>query len=392
MNKLTQKFLSLVKFNAPPGEITRSQQKDKTPLNKILSLGIIAASLGLTYYPLIYQTKTITIVTGSELKEPLQLIEKKFEEANPLINLEIKIQGSQDIITNFIAEKNDFKTTILMPANDQLISELKSTLNTQGEKDIFYDKPEAIAKTILVGIAWEERGKILFPNNKFSWDKIENALEKRNWQDLGGQKRWGSFDFLITDPLRSNSGQLALSLWTKDELKKDKLTVNNLNNSQVTTLIKQVKNKVYQPPRSTDILLQEFIARGPNDVDVAVTYESIALYRWLQVQDSKTQNYQIYYPNPSIETTITAVIPKKNVTKSEAKNAQKFLDFIKEKEQQTILAQYGFRPIINLDLKSLPNTPWNQNIPGTQINPQIQINPSPNQEVMDAIQDVWGRS
>ncbi|WAN69895.1 hypothetical protein BJP36_38035 [Moorena producens JHB] len=36
---------------------------------------------------------------------------------------------------------------------------------------------------------------------------------------------------------------------------------------------------VYQPPYSTDILLQEFIAYGSHDPDVATVYQSIALHR-----------------------------------------------------------------------------------------------------------------
>ncbi len=141
-----------------------------------------------------------------------------------------------------------------MPANDQLITELQGILNTNGEQKIFYNEPETIAKTILVGIAWEQRGEILFPNGKFSWNQIENALEKRNWQDLGGKKECGSFDFLTTDPLRSNSGQLTLSLLAKNELKQNNLAVNDINNSEEEKLFKLIKEKVYQPPRSTDIL------------------------------------------------------------------------------------------------------------------------------------------
>ena len=393
MDKLTKKFLANLKFKTTSGEIVATNKKQKkSPVNLVASLGIIMASLGLTYAPLLSQKTTITIVTGSELKEPLVELEQKFEQENSRVDLEIKIQGSQDIVSNFIDQKNDFTTTILMPANDELITELQTRLNAQGEKDIFYEQPQAIAKTILVGIAWEERGKVLFPQGKFSWNRIETALQQRNWQNLGGQKDWGSFDFLTTDPLRSNSGQITLSLWAKDELKTNNLTTNNLNNSEVEKLFQLIKNRVYQPPRSTDILLQEFIARGPNDADVATVYESIALHRWLQVQDSKTQRYQIYYPNPSIETTITAVISKKNVSKSEAKIAQKFIDFLQAQEQQIILAKYGLRPIINLDLQSLPNTPWNQNIPGVEVNPNIKINPSPNQKVMDEIQKIWYRS
>jgi ABC-type molybdate transport system substrate-binding protein len=396
MDKLTQKFLAMLKIPSSSEEIVSSNNQNKTnnsSINKLISLGIIFASLGITYLLPIFGLKnTVTIVSGTELKEVLEEMEKKFEEENPYINLQLKFEGSQDIINNYTEEKNDFKPTILIPANSELITELETKLKAQGKTDIFYDTPTAIAKTMLVAIAWEERGKVLFPDNKFSWQKLETALQTKNWDKLGGKKEWGSFDFITTDPTRSNSGQLTLSLWAKNQLNQNNLTVNDINKPEIEQLFKLIKNSVYQPPRSTDILLQEFIARGKNDADVATVYESIALYRWLQAQENQKQGYQIYYPNPTIETTIIGAIVKKNVSKSEAKAGRKFMEFLTENEQQIIFAKYGLRPIINLDLKSLSNTPWNQNIPGVEINPAININSSPNSDVINEIQKIWFRS
>ncbi|BAQ59900.1 hypothetical protein GM3708_306 [Geminocystis sp. NIES-3708] len=393
MDRLTQKFLDMLKISSSSEKMVSNNSQNNTnnsSVNKLISVGIILASLGITYLPPIFGLKnTVTIVSGTELKEVLEEIEKKFEQENPDINLDLKFQGSQDIINNYTEEKNDFKPTILIPANSELITELETKLKAQGETDIFYDTPKMIAKTMLVGIAWEERGKVLFPDNKFSWQKLETALKTKNWDKLGGQKEWGSFDFITTDPTRSNSGQLTLSLWAKSQLNQNDLTVNDVNNSKVSTLFQLIKNSVYQPPRSTDILLQEFIARGKNDADVATVYESIALYRWLQAKENQKQGYQIYYLNPTIETTIMGVIVKKNISKSEAKAGKKFIDFLIQNEQQIIFTKYGFRPIINLDLKSLPNTPWNQNILGVETKPSIKINSSPNPEVMNEIQKVW---
>ncbi len=377
------------------GEIitNKNQKSSNNYLKQLTSIAIILASLGITYLPMIFGIKsTITIVSGSELKEVLETIEKKFEKENANVNLQLIVQGSQDIVTNFIDEKNDFKSTILIPANSELITELETKLKAQGETDIFYDNPTAIAKTLLVGIAWEERGKVLFPDNKFNWQKLETALRTKNWDKLGGKKEWGSFDFITTDPTRSNSGQLTLSLWAKNQLNKNNLTVSDINKPEIEQLFKLIKNSIYQPPRSTDILLQEFIARGVNDADVATVYESIALYRWLQAKENQKQGYKIYYPNPTIETTIMAAIVKKNVSQSEAKSARKFIDFLTKNEQQIIFAEYGFRPIINLDLNSLLNTPWSQNIPGVQINSPININSSPNSEIISEIQKVWYRA
>ena len=45
-----------------------------------------------------------------------------------------------------------------------------------------------------------------------------------------------------------------------------------------------------------------------------------------------------------------------------------------EKPQQQIFVKYGFRPIINsLDLKSVPESPWSENIPGAEVRPAAQL-------------------
>ncbi|MEO1300418.1 MAG: ABC transporter substrate-binding protein, partial [Cyanobacteria bacterium J06636_16] len=89
-----------------------------------ISAAIALASLGLAYVPLPGVSKTITVVSGSELQEPLAVLEQRFEEANPNIDLNIEIQGSQDIVNNYVDDRNDFTPTVLIPANGQLLDEL----------------------------------------------------------------------------------------------------------------------------------------------------------------------------------------------------------------------------------------------------------------------------
>lgn len=85
----------------------------------------------------------------------------------------MKFQGSQDIVNNFIDQKNDFKPTILIPANGEILRELRDRFLASNNSEPFYNSPRAIAKTILVGIAWPERGKVLFPSGNFKWRRLE---------------------------------------------------------------------------------------------------------------------------------------------------------------------------------------------------------------------------
>ncbi|QLE57013.1 substrate-binding domain-containing protein [Nostoc sp. TCL26-01] len=357
----------------------------------ITSVAIILAALGLTYAPIPGLQKTIVIVSGTELQEPLQQLATKFEQKNPNIKLQLQFQGSQDMVNKYVDQKNDFKPTVLIPANGEILTELSDRLRATNNTTPFYDSPRPIAKTILVGIAWPERGKVLFPDGRFQWQKVEQAMQASNWEKIGGTKDWGSFDFVTTDPTRSNSGQVTLNLWTEAKLG-TKVDTNSFNNPSVQSLFGLVKKSVYQPPRSTDILLQEFIARGPNDADVATVYESIALYRWQQSAANQGKPYQIYYLNPSIESTATAAIVRRDVDGGTADAAKKFLDFLTEPAQQAVLVQYGFRPVNNsVDLKTVPKSPWNQNIPGAEVKPNIQTLPPPNSATFTEIQRLWER-
>lgn len=359
----------------------------------IISLAIIAVSAGLAYVPLPGVDQTITIVSGSELQEPLKLLETRFEQKNLSIQINLEFQGSQDIVNKYIDDKNDFEPTVLIPANGQLLDELSQRWQAQYGDEPFYETPQPIAKTMLVAVSWPERAQALFPGGEFQWQRVEDAMTSGNWDKIGGNAAWGSFDFVTTDPTRSNSGQLTMSLWSQSEANSNSLNTSDFGKNNVQTLFGLVKRSVYQPPRSTDILLQEFIARGPNDADIATVYESIALHRWDQSSATQGQPYQILYLNPTIETVSTAAIVRRDISGGEAKAARKFIDFLAAPEQQAVFVQHGFRPMnTDVDLNSVPNSPWSKNIPGATTTPTGNVSPPPDRSVVEEVIRQWQRA
>ena len=281
---------------------------------------------------------------------------------------------------------------MLIPATAEVLTDLQQRWRAQNGTKPFYEAPRSIAKTFLVGIAWPDRGNALFPQGKFAWDRLENAMAQKNWKAIGGKEEWGSFDFVATDPTRSNSGQLALTLWAQAKTGSNDTTSNLFADPAVASVFALAKQSIYQPPRSTDILLQEFITRGPNDADVATVYESIALHRWQQASTNQGRSYRIYYLDPTIETVSTAAIVQRDVSGGEAKAAQKFLDFLTEPEQQQTFVRYGFRPAIDgIDLQTVSGSPWAQNIPGAQIEPPATTD-APDDRAIGEIQRLWQRS
>jgi ABC-type Fe3+ transport system substrate-binding protein len=360
--------------------------------NTKLSLGLLAGALALAYVPIPGLQKTITIVSGTELQAPLQLLEQQFEKRHPDIQLELKFQGSQDIVNNYVDAKNDFTPTVLIPANGDFLTDLQQRWQGQNNGEAaFQDSPKPIAKTFLVGIAWADRGKILFPNDQFQWPRVQQALQGKTWSAIGGPDNWGSFDLLTTDPTRSNSGQLTVSLLLQG-ITGQPTNSASLNSPATQTLLSLVKRSIYQPARSTDTLLQEFISRGANEADIATVYESVALQRWQQLNQNQRKPYQIYYLNPTFETTATAAIVKRNVNGGQTQAAKTFLNYLTSPEAQAVLVQNGFRPVTTLDLKTVPNSPWTQSIPGAQAQPSVTMQPPPDRQTLDEMVRQWQRA
>jgi ABC-type Fe3+ transport system substrate-binding protein len=344
-----------------------------------LSLGLIVTAWVAAYGSIPRSNQTIVVVSGSELEEPLKQLESTFEQAYPHIQLALKFQGSQDMVDRYLQDQNDFKPTVLIPANGTILQEISQQWQAQETREPFYYPPQPIAKTFLVVVGWSERKEQLFGTGPFDWSPIETVLQdpKRSWQVVGGPAQWGNFDWTMTDPTRSNSSQLALALWTRAKLNGAEPTTAALTKSEIVDLFGLVKRSVYRLSPSTDGLLREFISLGPNEADLAPVYESIALYRWSQAQN-QGKPYEIYYLNPTVETVSTGAIVQRQVTAGEAKAGQTFLDFLIEPAQQEVFVQYGFRPVDpDVDLATVASSPWSFNIPGATSAPQQKSSPSP---------------
>jgi ABC-type Fe3+ transport system substrate-binding protein len=117
-----------------------------------------------------------------------------------------------------------------------------------------------------------------------------------------------------------------------------------------------------------------------------------SLQRWQQLSQNQRKPYQIYYLNPTFETIATAAIVKRNVSGGQTQAAKTVLNYLTSPEAQTILVQNGFRPVTNLDLNSVPNSPWVQSIPGAQAQPSVTMQQAPDRPTLDELVRQWQRA
>lgn len=294
---------------------------------RALSLGIAAAALVLASAPLPGLRRPLQVAVGSELEQPLQQLEPLFERRHPGIDLRWQVQGAQDMVNQNLEGRPD-RARVLIPSNREQLRAFQAALAAQGEPAPFSREPQPIARTLLVAVVWPDRAARLFSGGGFSWARLKQAAAAGQWSALGGPETWGSFDLRTTDPLRSNSGQLTLALWSRDMPGAASVAV--------------LKRAVYRPARSTDILLREFISGGRNDGDIAMVYEAAALMRSAEAQQRWPGGYRLMVPDPTIEMVLAAAVLRDEAMGRQA-DGERFVDFLAGEEAQSVLRTLGFR-------------------------------------------------
>ena len=124
-----------------------------------------------------------------------------------------------------------------------------------------------------------------------------------------------------------------------------------------------------------------------------MVYESIALHRWDQSKVNRQEPYEVLYPNPTVKTTSTAAIVRRDVSRSQAEAARTFVKFLGEPQQQEVFVKYGFRPVSpNVDIEAVANSPWREDIPGIEADPNTTVVESPERGVVEEVVRQWQRS
>jgi ABC-type molybdate transport system substrate-binding protein len=298
------------------------------PRRRALSLVILAMSVLIAAAPWTPFRRRLLVAIGSELEQPMRELETRFEREHPAVDLHWQVRGSQDMVNQALVPSGE-RPRVLIPASEELLRGLAERMRRQ-QNDSGLQDPQPVARTVLVAVSWPERAQALFGGDSFNWESLQQALSDGSWEQLGGQASWGRFNLRATDPARSNSGQLALLLWRRSQA----------SDRAVMTW----RRALYQPPRSTDILLREFIAAGPNDGDLAFVYESVALNRREESRQRQGEAYVLLVPDPSYETVLAASVIE-GPASGRLGDGEALVRFLRRGPQQEVLMNWGFRSI-----------------------------------------------
>ena len=312
------------------------------------------------------------------------------------IKVNLKPLGSREIYLAVLdgTEKPD----LISPASSLQISVLQDlSIRKNGTSPVAAADCRSAFSTPLVLVAWKERADVLWGANPGTdlWHRLHDILiDPAGWSKYG--KDWGYVKFGQTDPLKSNSGLMAILLMTYSYFNKTKdLSVNDvLNDSAYQQWFKEIQSTVGQFGESTGTYMKDMVAYGPSQYDMVAVYESSAIEQAPNAA-GRYGELHVYYPTATVMSDHPFCILKADwVTPEKAQAAQRFVDYLLGRSAQELaLKKYGFRPSDrSIDLAQ-PDSPFTRYTAyGFQANlDALTLVEVPRGEVLDTLMSLWSR-
>ena len=344
---------------------------------------------------------TVSLLYSTEKDGWLKDTIASFEATQPHIDgrpikINLKPLGSREIYLAVLdgTEKPD----VISPASSLQISILQElAIRKNGTSPVTASDCRSAFSTPLVLVAWRERAEVLWGTNPGAdlWHRLHDVLiDPAGWSKYG--KDWGYVKFGQTDPLKSNSGLMAILLMTYSYFDRTaNLSVNDVLNDQTyQQWFKDIQSTVGQFGESTGTYMHDMVAYGPSQYDLVAVYEASAIE---QVPNAAGRygELRVYYPPATVMSdhpfcTLNAAW----VTPEKSQADQRFVDYLLARSAQELaLKKYGFRPADrSIDLAQ-PDSPFTRYTAyGLQADlSSLTLVEVPRGEVLDTLMSLWSR-
>jgi ABC-type Fe3+ transport system substrate-binding protein len=229
------------------------------------------------------------------------------------------------------------------------------------------------------------------------WLRLQQAVSDPTGWDSYAHPEWGYVKFGHTDPLRSNSGFMAVLLMTYNYFGKTSgLTAEDILADQgYQDWFLAFEQSISEFEYSTGPLMEKMIAYGPSTYDMVAVYEATAIEQ-AENAVGRYGELRVYYPPATVWSDHPfCLLDAEWVTPEKARAAQVFMDYLlTEEAQQTALLQYGFRPALAGIPLEQPGSPFERYAAnGFQANlsslPTVEVPPG---NVLSTLLDFWTRN
>lgn len=296
------------------------------------------------------------------------------------------------------------KPDVISPASSLQISILQNLSASQFGTPLVNPTDPASCRSVvttpLVLVAWQERANVLWgdnPNGKM-WQRLHDALvEPQGWAGYD-HPEWGYIKFGHTDPLKSNSGFMAILLMTYNYFGKTSgLTAPDiLANTDYQQWFKEIEGTISEFGDSTGTYMKQIVTYGPSKYDLIAVYESTAI----EQASNAVGRYgplRVYYPPATVLSDHPfCVLNADWVTPDKAQAAQVFIDYLlSQPAQEKALLKHGFRPVEPTISLTQPGSPFSAGNPvgniglAVDLPPQVELPPG---DVLNTLLDFWSRS
>ena len=308
-------------------------------------------------------------------------------------------------VTRGIPTERDFPDpTVVTPSSADWLVRVnygagRTIVDTAGSK--------SIASALIGIVTYRDMAEVLgWPDKPIGYaDIIALRNDPQGWAAYPGAKaEWGQKPLMaFTDPITSTTGRSVLfSLYANAAHKSpEQLTLSDVSNPQVVASVKQfqtlidhymigtipLNTKVYQGPRYGNFFIM------PED-NLIHLYEGTeqALIDGVQVQAPPiTEDMVMIYPKEGtmIRNNIAGVVKASWVTDEQVEGANRWIDYMREDEQQRAFMRFGFRPVTDLPVTDSASKILGSYGLEVAPKPQVQVPERIDPAVAAAIEKSW---
>jgi len=236
-------------------------------------------------------------------------------------------------------DRGEIIPTLYSPASSIQVNLLNSVTKNWFSRDLAVDcKRLVLSPTVIM--VWEDCAKVFETYYKdkggITFTNLVTALDPQGvinakWEKLGGSSGWGLIKVGHTNPMESNSGTMILiTLANNFYHKVNAVTVADITDDKFVNWLNIMEQAVTTPLiRSTGLLADDVIAKGPASYDFVLVYEALAIEHYKNAVWRHGQPLRIVYPTFNMYTDHPlCLIDHPAITQRQRDAGHKFQEFL----------------------------------------------------------------
>ncbi|MEM1395158.1 MAG: VWA domain-containing protein [Cyanobacteria bacterium P01_H01_bin.150] len=343
----------------------------------------------------------IKFLVGSALDKFCNRAAKDFNATNPQLEngtafrVECEAAGSGDVVSKLVTLATEFKNGSLKESS----AEFPTIVSVDGEiyqSRLIYQMnqlfpgqnyiPEITESPLLANspMVLMTQGDIAPSLQKLD-NPYKALVDAKNHRDIDPNAPLLPVNYVHTAPTRSNSGLQTLVTQFASVSGKRPETMTAADVQKFESEVQQIQSKITRYGTSTSSLAKSMVKNGQFWASVGSVYESSVIAANSHLQPGQ-ERYQAVYPKATFTSNMRAILPKAPwVSGDEKAAAEKFIDYLRSGQVQTIATELGLRP-------GIPGIPL-----GAKFSPEFGVNPQakydslrpPKPEVVEVMLKSW---